>query len=76
MIGSLVDQEGVKDVRRLVNVGHGSMGTVTSHLAATLITATLTGQFEPLDEGLLALVETGRFRRRQARRGYRFGAEP
>ncbi len=76
VIGPLTDLEGNEDVHRLVSVGHGSMGTVTSHLAATLITATLTGQFEPLDARLLALVSTSRFRNRQARRGYRFGAEP
>ena len=63
-------------VDRLVTVGHGSMGTVTSHLAATLIEASLTGQFEPLAKKELALVSARRFRIRQARRGYRFGAEP
>ena len=45
-------------------------------LAAMLIGATLTGQFEPLTERLLALVTSRRFRERQKRRGYRFGAEP
>lgn len=76
VIGPLTDADGNKDVRRLVSVGHGSMGTVSSHLAATLIAATLSGQFEPLDDRLLALVASGRFRSRQARRGYRFGARP
>jgi glycine/D-amino acid oxidase-like deaminating enzyme len=76
IIGPLTNQEGCEDVRRLVSVGHGSMGTVTSHLAATLVAATLTGQFEPLSPRLLALVGTGRFRSRQQRRGYRFGASP
>ena len=76
VIGPLFDLEGAENVGRLVSVGHGSMGTVTSHLAASLITATLTGQFEPLEASLLAQVSSNRFRRRQVRRGYRFGAEP
>jgi tRNA 5-methylaminomethyl-2-thiouridine biosynthesis bifunctional protein len=76
VVGPLTDQAGNQDVNRLVSVGHGSMGTVTSHLAATLIAATLTGQFEPLTDRLLALVTSRRFRERQKRRGYRFGAEP
>lgn len=61
---------------RLVSVGHGSMGTVSSHIAAALIDAILTHQFEPLSEQALALVSAQRFRTRQARRGYRFGAVP
>ena len=54
MIGPLINLEGEENLHRLVSVGHGSMGTVTSHLAATLIAATLTRQFEPLDDRLLA----------------------
>jgi tRNA 5-methylaminomethyl-2-thiouridine biosynthesis bifunctional protein len=76
VVGPLTDEAGKQNVHRLVSVGHGSMGTVTGHLAATLIGATLTGQFEPLSDRLLALVSSRRFRERQQRRGYRFGAEP
>lgn len=76
VIGALMSADGREDVGRLVSVGHGSMGTVTSHLAATLIGATLSGSFEPIDARLRALVATGRFRSRQAKRGYRFGARP
>ena len=75
VIGALYDLEGAENVHRLVSVGHGSMGTVTSHLAATLIGSIVSGQFEPLDASLLALISSQRFRTRQARRGYRFGAE-
>jgi tRNA 5-methylaminomethyl-2-thiouridine biosynthesis bifunctional protein len=76
VVGPLVSIEGTEDVGRLVSVGHGSMGTVTSHVAASLISTTLTGQFEPMDARLLELIGSARFRNRQARRGYRFGAEP
>ena len=76
VVGPLYDLAGSENVHRLVSVGHGSMGTVTSHLAATLIGSTLTGQFDPLDANLLALISSHRFRSRQARRGYRFGAQP
>ncbi len=76
VIGPLTDIDGVNHVSRLVSVGHGSMGTVTSHLAATLIGASISGQFEPLQEPLLELVQSRRFRERQQRRGYRFGATP
>ena len=75
VVGPLVSLEGNEDSHRLVSVGHGSMGTVSSHLAASLVSATLTGQFEPLEARLLELVTSTRFRNRQARRGYRFGAE-
>jgi tRNA 5-methylaminomethyl-2-thiouridine biosynthesis bifunctional protein len=76
VIGPLVAPDGREDVEHLVSVGHGSMGTVTSQLAASLIGATLTGQFPPLTAPLQRLVSTARFRERQARRGYRFGARP
>lgn len=76
VVGPLVDIEGDEHIHRLVSVGHGSMGTVSSHLAASLISATLTGQFEPLEPRLLELLASARFRGRQARRGYRFSAEP
>ena len=66
VVGPLVSVDGNEDVGRLVSVGHGSMGTVTSHLAASLIGATLTGQFRPLDAGLLELIGSARFRYRQA----------
>ncbi|HEY5645697.1 MAG TPA: tRNA (5-methylaminomethyl-2-thiouridine)(34)-methyltransferase MnmD [Pseudomonadales bacterium] len=76
VIGPLFDIHGREIVGRLVSVGHGSMGTVSSHLAADLLAARLGGDFEPLAAPGRALVTPLRFRERQARRGYRFGAEP
>ncbi|MEM8767433.1 MAG: hypothetical protein AAGE43_08325, partial [Pseudomonadota bacterium] len=61
---------------RLVNVGHGSMGTVSAHLGAAVIESLLLGLPPVLDGELQALVDPARFRTRQARRGYRFGAIP
>jgi hypothetical protein len=50
------------------------MGTVTSHFCAALIAASVCGEFLPAEPALAALVSPQRFRARQARRGYRFGA--
>lgn len=76
VVGALVDLEGEENGDRLVSVGHGSMGTVSTHLAASLIGAAITGSVRPLTGPLRAMIEPGRFRIRQARRGYRFGATP
>ncbi len=62
--------------QRLVNLGHGSMGTVTAHLGAAIIESLLLGLPPVLDRELGQLVDPARFRARQARRGYRFGAVP
>ena len=76
VVGALVDLGEEDYVDRFVSIGHGSMGTVTTHLAASLIEAALIGSVRPLTDPLLALVSPRRFRLRQARRGYRFGAAP
>lgn len=74
IIGNLYDLERQPCVDRFVTTGHGSMGTVTTHIAATLISAAMTGAFAPLADSQLELISPLRFRLRQARRGYRFGA--
>jgi len=76
VVGPLYDADGQSCVERLVSVGHGSMGTVTSHLAADLIAARIRRSFEPLAAAERALISPLRFRHRQAKRGYRFGALP
>lgn len=75
VVGPIFDLNGTACVERLVSVGHGSMGTVTSHLAADLLAAGIGGDFVPLAVAERALVTPLRFRQRQARRGYRFGAQ-
>jgi len=76
VVGPLFDQASTARVDRYVSLGHGSMGTVTSHLAATVLAARIQGDFEPLAAACRVLVTPLRFRQRQARRGYRFGAVP
>ena len=58
----------------LVSTAHGSMGTVSAPMAAAIVASRLTGDFAPLEPALETLIEPGRFRQRQARRGYRLGA--
>lgn len=74
VIGVLTDLRGDVLEGRYVSTGHGSMGTVSGHFGAMLIVAQLLGEFVPASPQLLASVEPARFRLRQARRGYRFGA--
>jgi tRNA 5-methylaminomethyl-2-thiouridine biosynthesis bifunctional protein len=74
VVGALYDQQGIEHVDRFVTTGHGSMGTVTGHLAAALIGTRITAGFEPLAARERSLVSPLRFRQRQARRGYRLGA--
>ena len=57
-----------------VSSAHGAMGMTTAPFAGAIIASRLTGDFPPLQRSVEALVEPARFRRRQARRGYRFGA--
>ena len=57
-----------------VSTAHGSMGMVSAPIAGATIAGFLTGEFAPLDPALETLVAPGRFRQRQARRGYRLGA--
>ncbi len=76
VVGALVDLNGRENVDRFVSVGHGSMGTVTAHIAAALIGARVRGGVLPLTRPLADLVSPARFRIRQKKRGYRFGAAP
>lgn len=57
-----------------VSTAHGSMGMVSAPFAAALIASRITGDFAPVDPAVAALVAPDRFRRRQARRGFRMGA--
>lgn len=57
-----------------VSSAHGAMGMTTAPLAGAIVASRLTGDFPPLERSVEALIEPARFRRRQARRGYRFGA--
>jgi tRNA 5-methylaminomethyl-2-thiouridine biosynthesis bifunctional protein len=74
VLGPLYHRDGSFDRNRLVTTGHGSMGTVTAHLGASVVLAWVTGSMPPLAAAQAALVSTERFRVRQARRGYRLGA--
>jgi tRNA 5-methylaminomethyl-2-thiouridine biosynthesis bifunctional protein len=76
VIGPLHTLAGQPCADRLVSTGHGSMGTVTSHLGATVIDGLCRGIAPPLAVQLDQLISPIRFRTRQARRGYRFGASP
>ena len=57
-----------------VSTAHGAMGMVSAPFAGAIIASRISGDFAPLDRGIEALVAPHRFRERQARRGYRFGA--
>ena len=57
-----------------VSTAHGAMGMTTAPFAGAIVASRLTGDFPPLERTVEALVEPARFRRRQARRGYRLGA--
>ncbi|MCY4344221.1 MAG: tRNA (5-methylaminomethyl-2-thiouridine)(34)-methyltransferase MnmD [Gammaproteobacteria bacterium] len=57
-----------------VSTAHGAMGMTTAPFAGAIIASRLTGDFPPLERTVEVLVEPARFRRRQARRGYRLGA--
>ncbi|MCB1686061.1 MAG: tRNA (5-methylaminomethyl-2-thiouridine)(34)-methyltransferase MnmD [Pseudomonadales bacterium] len=72
--GPLTTLEGDCLPDRYVTTGHGSMGTVSAHFSALLISAHILGEFTPATGDLTEAVSPARFRRRQARRGYRFGA--
>ncbi|NNE07240.1 MAG: hypothetical protein HKN20_01635, partial [Gemmatimonadetes bacterium] len=57
------------------STGHGSMGMTTSHFAAAVIAAQITGGMPPATRAVEAQLAPARFRERQAKRGYRYGAE-
>ncbi|MBX3705428.1 MAG: tRNA (5-methylaminomethyl-2-thiouridine)(34)-methyltransferase MnmD [Pseudomonadales bacterium] len=72
--GPLYDADGRPLAPLYVSTGHGSMGNVSSHFSAALVSALITGDAPPLSPDLVDLLSPLRFRLRQARRGYRFGA--
>jgi tRNA 5-methylaminomethyl-2-thiouridine biosynthesis bifunctional protein len=76
VVGQLAALNGTSVSNVYVSAGHGSAGTVTSHFAATLLVELLGGDFAAMTEPLIDLMSPARFRRRQALRGYRQGAEP
>jgi glycine/D-amino acid oxidase-like deaminating enzyme len=72
--GPLFDPDGRAVPDLYVTTGHGSAGNVSTHLAAALLTAHITGDCPPLQRCLEAALSPLRFRERQARRGYRHNA--
>ncbi|MFK7913967.1 MAG: tRNA (5-methylaminomethyl-2-thiouridine)(34)-methyltransferase MnmD [Pseudomonadales bacterium] len=72
--GPLVDRQLQASRNRWVSVGHGSQGMTTSFMAAAAIASELAGLPPAIDKQLEAHLAPLRFRQRQARRGYRFGA--
>jgi tRNA 5-methylaminomethyl-2-thiouridine biosynthesis bifunctional protein len=62
------------DERTFVDLAHGSHGTATAPLGARLVTEALGGEFAAIGRAERALIDPGRFRARQARRGLRHGA--
>ena len=70
--GQLTDLDGQRQQDRYVSTGHGSMGTVSTHYCAALITALITGEFAPMSPVIQRALAPLRFRQRQARRGYKF----
>lgn len=74
--GPLYDAEGRALTDRFVTTGHGSAGNVSAHLAAALLAARISGDCPPLARPLEAALSPLRFRERQARRGFRHGAQP
>lgn len=71
--GPLFDADGRSLAPLYVSAGHGSMGNVSSHFAAALIAAQITGDAAPMAPPLAALFSPLRFRERQRRRGLRHG---
>jgi len=57
-----------------VSAGHGSMGMVTAHYCASIISSQITGTFAPMSRAQEALFTPSRLLPRQQRRGYRMGA--
>jgi tRNA 5-methylaminomethyl-2-thiouridine biosynthesis bifunctional protein len=72
--GQLTDLAANPQINRYVSTGHGSMGTVSSHYCALLLSAQLNGEFAPMTTDIQDALAPQRFRHRQARRGYKFGS--
>lgn len=75
IIGELFDRDGVAVPNLRVSTGFGSTGMSSAPLAGECIAAELAGEFAPVTRELLGAVSSKRFRKRQARRGVRMGAE-
>jgi len=71
--GPPFDTQGRSLAPLYVSAGHGSMGNVSSHFAAGLIAAQITGDAPPMAPSLAAALSPLRFRERQRRRGVRHG---
>lgn len=74
-IAGPLDPNGEEARKTYVSTGHGSMGMTTSHFAAAIIAAQITGGMPPATRAVEAQLAPARFRGRQAKRGYRYGAE-
>lgn len=59
-----------------VSTAHGSMGMVSAQQSASIIVSNLLGIFAPMRQQEEAQLDPRRFLSRQARRGYRLGAQP
>lgn len=59
-----------------VSTAHGSMGMVSAQQSASIIVSNLLGIFAPMRAQEEAQLDPQRFLSRQARRGYRMGAQP
>lgn len=58
------------------STAHGSMGMVSAQQSASIIVSNLLGIFAPMRQQEEAQLDPRRFLSRQARRGYRLGAQP
>jgi tRNA 5-methylaminomethyl-2-thiouridine biosynthesis bifunctional protein len=62
--------------RLIVDLAHGSSGTATAPIAGAIVAELCGGEFAPLTRAEMAALRPDRFVERQARRGYRHGAQP
>jgi len=74
IVGGVYDAKFRRLPRLLLNTGHGSQGTASAPFAAECIASELAGEFAPLTSAQIESWSSLRFRRRQARRGFRHGA--
>ena len=75
IVGALFSREGEMVSGLRVATGFGSSGMSSAPLAAECIAAELAGEFAPVTRELGAALSSERFRKRQARRGLRMGAQ-
>lgn len=74
--GRLFDLNAHPLTNAYATTGHGSMGTVFAPFAGAVVASLISGDFPPLERDLEQALSSARFRTRQARRGYRHGAQP